>query len=251
MALKAVLSTKAEVDLLPEAVRGFYVEQNGHFVLPVEGMVPETEASGYKMKLAEFRDNNIRLMKDQEATAAKLKALEGIDPEEYKTLKAEQKKLAEKGVPNAEGLGLLIQNAIGAETKPLKDMLALIEADRAKLKKDLEAGTLRDAITAVGTKKGIKAKALPYVLNKARELFAVNDGKVIAQTGVFSSAHPADPLTPDEWLDALAKTDDFLFEESKGTGASGSGPGGMPKFDGPFRTADGTVLKTDGITILP
>jgi hypothetical protein len=250
--LQATLTSQAEVDALPEAVRALYVPKDGRFALDVIGVVPESDANATRLKLAEFRDNNIRLLKEQDEAKARFAKFDGIDPEEFKALKAEKDKLAKRGVKTDEDLGAIIQKAIADATKPLGEKLALIEADREKLKRDLDATALREAIAAVGTKKGVKTKALSYVVDKARELFRVVDGKVLAADGVFSPVHPTDPLTPDEWLDALAKTDDFLFEPNTGGGAAGSSSvnGPLPRHTGPFKTSGGGEVKTDGITVL-
>ncbi|MDP2860197.1 MAG: hypothetical protein Q8N98_00620, partial [bacterium] len=172
-------------------------------------------------------------------------------PEEYRTLKAEADKLKARGIKGADDLSAIISKAIADATKPISDKLALIEEDRTKLKHEVETATLRDGIARAAKPKGVKYKAIPYVQDKARELFRVVDGKVVAREGVFSQARPTEGLTPDEWFDALAKTDDFLFEPSSGGGAGGSGAGGpAQKHTGPFRTSDGTEVKMDGITVL-
>lgn len=225
MAIKAILSSAAELAAQPEAVRGLYEEINGRWVLPVEGVVPASELESTRTKLAEFRDNNRKLFAELEDLKPKIARFDGIDPDEHRALKAEKDKLVKRGVKDADDLGVLIQQSIEKATKPLAEKMALIEEDRSKLKRDLDAAKLRDAIAEVGAKKGIKPKALSYVLDKARDLFHVADGKIAARDGVFSQARPTDPLTPDEWMDALVKTDDFLFEPSSGGGAK-PGPGG-------------------------
>lgn len=227
MSLKPVLSTKDEVEALPEAVRSLYEEVNGKWVLPVEGVVPESELEKLKLKLTEFRDNNVRLLKEADALhKQQLAKFEGVDPDKYKELLAQQEKLNKKGIKDPDEISTVVQTAVLAATKPLADKLSLMEEDRARMKADLDANALREAIATIAAKKGVKQKALPYVLDKAKSLFKAVDGKVVAQPNVFSDAHPTDPLTTDEWLDALAKSDDFLFEPSQGGGAGGGPAGG-------------------------
>lgn len=252
MALKAILPTRSELDALPEAVRGLYVEQDGRFVLPVEGVVPASELAEAKARINEFRQTNKDLMRTLELPPGEsvvdfIKTLraeyKGIDIEEYKALKSEADKLKAKGVKGADDLASIVQKAISDATKPISAKLALIEEERTKLKRDLDDSMLRDAISKAASAKGVKPKALPYVEGKARELFRIVEGKV--------KPIGDDDLTPDAWMDALAKSDEFLFEPSTGGGANGSAQAGsQAKHAGPFKLSGGAELKTDGITVL-
>ena len=262
MPLKAIITTPEDLAAQPEAVRGLYQQIDGRWVLPVEGVVPAADLEATRQKLAEFRDNNTRVLKALEMPDGETRTVSeyirdlrattrDLDIDEYKALKAEATKLKSKGFKDADGLGTFLQQSIEKATKPLSDKLALIEEDRAKLKRDLESAKLRDAIAAIGTAKGVKPKALPYVLDKAKDLFRIVDDKVSAVDGVCSLLRPDAPLTTDEWLDTLSKTDDFLFEPNTGGGAKPGAAGGkVSPYLGPFRTSAGTEIKTDGIAIL-
>ena len=92
MALKAVVENQSEI---PEGVESFYEEQDGKFVLKVEGL---TE----KSKLDEFRNSNIELKKQVDEVQETLEKFKGIDPsiarEALEVKKQmENKELMEKG----------------------------------------------------------------------------------------------------------------------------------------------------------
>jgi hypothetical protein len=225
MPLKPVLGSKADIESLPEPIRALYREKDGAYVLDVEDVVPAKEVEAHRAKIAEFRDNNIKLMKELEELKSRLAKLDGVDPEEFKRLKAEKEKLVKKGVKDVDELGQFVQQSIAEATKPLVDKLTAIEQERERLKRNLEISTLKDTISSIAVKKGVKQKAIPYVIDRATQMFRVvenGDGppKVTAKDGLYSRAKPAEPLTPEEWLDELAKSDDFLFEPSAGAGAS-------------------------------
>lgn len=232
MALKATLATKADLDALPEATRSLYAEKDGKFVLDVEGgLANPTELHELKTKVAEFRDNNLVLTKkvtDLEPLVTKFK---DVDPDEYKTLKAEHEKLKGKGVKGADDLQAAIDAAVTAATKPITEKLAAEEQARLKAQREADQARFRELVSADATKAGVTPKSLRHVIREAEEKFELKDGALTPKTGV---KHPTDPLktlTTSDWLQDLAKSDDNLFEPSTGGGANGNkggGGGGRP-----------------------
>jgi hypothetical protein len=227
MALKPTLATKAEVDALPEAVRGLYTEKDGKFRLDVEGdFVPATEAQELKTKLAEFRDNNRTMHGELESLRPLAKKFEGVDPDEYKTLKSEVETLKKRGIAKPEDVQALIDTAIAKATKPLADELTNERKNREAAQKAADDATFRELITAQANTAGVSPTALRHVLREAELVFELKDKALTPKAGV---KHPTDPLkdmTPNDWLLQLAKTDDYLFKENKGGGAPGAGGGG-------------------------
>ncbi len=255
----AVLPTFPTLAEVPEALRQYYVERDGHAV--PDGLVPA-------QKHAEFRENNVRLLKALGAEtveaalqraglftgfdADRLAALKEIDPAEYKALKAKAEKLDKKGVKEPEDLDAL-EARIEARLKtsvvaPLQTQLAdLVKAGQAKDQRLADAA-LRSAIGDRFTKAGGKASAAGFIVEQAKQAFKVVDDKVVAADGRFGA--DGEPLTIDAWVANATKEYDFAFEPSKGGGAPPAGAGGAPAYKGPLRTKDGTELKTDGITVL-
>ena len=83
MALKAVLQGQEEYDALPDKVRDHYIENDGNFFLSVDGQTKrETELGS---KVAEFRDNNVQLLKDKVSLSGQLGDIQSrfsnVDPD--------------------------------------------------------------------------------------------------------------------------------------------------------------------------
>lgn len=225
MALKAVLSTKADLDALPEPTRTLYTEKEGKFVLDVEGMAPASEILDLKTKVAEFRDARTAALKERDDLKALTARFDGVDPDEYKTLKADKDKLTKRGVKDADALDEAITKAVAAATKPLADKLAAEEQARITAQQAANRARFRELVTADATKAGVKPQSVRHVLREAEEVFELKEDGLVPRPGV---KHPSDPLktlTTPEWLQGLAKSDDYLFEPSTGGGANGNGGG--------------------------
>lgn len=232
MALKAILASKAEYDALPEATRKEYVEKDGKYTLDVEGGIATTaDVLELKTKLAEFRDNNRVMHSELETLRPMAKKFEGVDPDEYRTLKEEVAALKTKGVSKPDDVQRLIRETLEREITPLKTALAAEKEERAKAQKAADEGKFREMVTAEATKANVSPTAIRHVLREAESVFELKDGadgqKVLSpRTGV---KHPTDPLkdlTTTDWLQNLAKTDEYLFAQSTGGGAPGAGANG-------------------------
>jgi hypothetical protein len=223
MALKYVVTKKEELDQLAEPVRQLYIEKDGRWTLAVDGVVLEADLNDVKTKLGEFRDNNRTMHNELE----KLRPLEAkfkdVDPEEYKRLKTEAKKLEDKGIKSTDDL----QAAIAAALKPVTERLDASEKARVAAQQAVDRSTFEKLIAADATKAGVKPQSLRHVLREADDVFVLKDGKVIPKDGVKHPTDPSKDMTTDAWLLNLATTDDYLFGESSGGGANNSTrPGG-------------------------
>ena len=233
MALKALLTTKAEYDALAEPVRALYAEKDGKWTLAVEGMVTAQELTDVKTRLAEFRDNN-KTMFDElgelRPLKTKLKDVKDLDAflAEHTELKTKLAALKDKGVDKPDDLQTQIQAALA----PVMQRLETAEKER---KTAQEAATkaqndslFRETVTADAQKAGVRPNGLRHVLRVAEVKFEVRDGKEVPKAGV---KHPTDPLkdfTTSDFLADLATTDNYLFAESTGGGANNNGSGGPP-----------------------
>jgi len=225
MALKATLQ-KTEIDALAEPLRALYVEKDGKYVLDAEGLVPAADVHALKTQVAEFRDKNIEVIKERDALKTTVAKFDGVDPEEFRTLKAEQEKLKGKGVKGADDLQAVIDAAIAKANKPLVDKLAAEEQARLKAQQAADSARFRELVSADATKAGVTAKSLRHVLREAEEKFELKDGALVPRVGVKHPTEPLKELTPTDWLQDLAKSDDNLFAPSTGGGANGSGGNG-------------------------
>lgn len=232
MALKLNLSSRSDVDALPEAVRPLYVEKDGKFILDLEGeFVPKTELNDVKTKLSEFRTNNISLSQTLNDLNEKIKTFEGIDPEEARRLKAEKAELVKKSGGKSDGnMEELIRETVNAALKPTQDALQAEKTAREAAQRIANQSQMREKITATATKAGVRPSSLRHVLREAEDAFELKDGEVVARSGKLDPDDPLKPLTPDAWISGLRKSDDYLFEPSVGTGSENSGrPGAQGK----------------------
>lgn len=217
MALKAKLS-KDEHAKLDEALKALYVEKAGAFMLQVDGMVSQEDYDATESKLAEFRDTNVRLMKDA-------KKFEGVDPEEYRTLKATNEKLTKQGVKSADDIQTLVATEVAKALKGTDDRIKAIETERDQARTQLSEKSLEDALWDVGSK-SIKESARRDFLGRAKEVFKFEDGKIVARNGetqIFSKkrGNTTAPLSIEEFVtdpEWLMKDADHLYKSSNGSG---------------------------------
>jgi len=243
MPMKAVLS-QADYDATPEALRANYVSGSAAdtFVIAIEGQHPDLVAAN--MKVTEFRDNNIRLMRENEALAKTKTELDA----ELATLKATPKPDAPTpgatpgpppspppgpppaptpAVDTASHVEELIQRAVEAATKPLAERIAAKDQAEAALTARLAAAEFEKLVSDVALAHGVRPGAVEDVWDRALKAgFRWKDGTVVAMDGDtlrYSAVRPAEPLSLGEWMTGLAKQADHLFKASVGSGAAPSG----------------------------
>jgi hypothetical protein len=226
MALKGIV-TKAEHEGLDIATKAFYKPSadGTNFVIDVDGgYVPPAEVNDLKTKLGEFRDYNRAMHGELEQLRPLKTKYEGIDPEEVKRLKALEADMKAKGV-QPDKVDEAIKTAVAAATKPLAD--ALESEQKARKEADARARKARfdQLVEEKATAARVKANARKHVLREAEQSFELNaEGTaLVPRQGVKHPTEPHKDLTPDDWMGHLAKTEDFLFEQSSGGGATGGG----------------------------
>lgn len=216
--------TKDEHGKLDAALQALYVEKGGAFLLDVEGLVSQEDFDASEAKLAEFRDNNVKLLKEA-------KRFEGVDPDEYHTLKDTVTKLEKQGVKKSDDIAAVVAEAVAKATDPLNTRLKSIETERDAALKAVADKTLDDTLWAAGVAAGIADSAKVDFLGRARAVFAFDGAKVVAKkddTPLYSKRrnNTTSPLTPEEWAsdpEWLLKEAGHLYKKSSGTGAQGGG----------------------------
>jgi hypothetical protein len=184
-------------------------------VLDVEGAASADEINALTAKVNEFRENNVRLMKDAER-------FKDIDPARYQQLVAQADELGKKGVKGSADIEAAIKTAVDAAIAPLKTELETSSKARQAAQEKADAATMRTQIGDKALKLGLKPGAMDYILLQAGQKFAVVDGAVKAKDNVFSAKNPGNALDVDEWLGSAVKEHDFAFESSRGGGAQGN-----------------------------
>lgn len=246
--MKAVYQSQDEI---PEALRGEYEEKGGSFVLKVDGELPTytelkasaaaavTARTAAEAKVATFRDNNVKILKELgadsfEDAAEKLKALRTVDPAEYARLKARTAELEGQGIRSSEDVQRLFlektRTQVEAAVKPLQDKLDDITRREKQAQAALARTTLENALRDAATKAGVEERAVPDFLNRGLNVFAIKDGQVVALKNgepVFSRRKAGETLSAEEWAQDLATDAPHLFRPNKGGGATGGG--GAPR----------------------
>lgn len=222
--MKAILES---LDGLPEAVKSEYEQRaDGKFVLKLEGTHPTLEEAN--RKVAEFRDNNIALVKDKAMLEGRLKGFDGVDPMEYATLKTRVADFEKKGgVKDPADIETRIRTAVEAAVKPINEKLTAAEQAREESNRRLAFRDLETALTEAGLKVGVDEKALPDFINRGLEIFDLDGTAKDGDTPLFSKDKPSEPLSMLEWATGLASEAPHLFKKSGGGGAGGgAGAGG-------------------------
>ena len=228
MALKAVLQGQEEYEKLPEDVRNHYTESNGVFSLSVDGTTARENELG--AKVAEFRDNNVQLMKDKTSLSGQVEELaskyQSIDPEIYKRLISEQAKLDKKEakvVTNAD-LSSQIQEAVSNAVRPMQEQLSEAQERESQAKKNLDRESFKNIVHKAALDAGVRNEAIDDVLGRAIQAgFGLHGGTalIVGEDGVarFSTDRPDQPFSIGEWLTGLQRDGgSHLFKPSVSTG---------------------------------
>lgn len=230
--LKTTL-TKPEVDALPEALRGFYIEKNGMFVLDADF----EDVGGLKSALEKERTNRSTLektlsdLKKQLGDADPAKAREALK----KLQDLEDQKLISEGK---------LEEILKSRTERIvADYDGKIRERDEKLtaaEKRLEELVIDNELRKVAAAKKVRDTAVDDFVERGRKVYRLKDGKAVPMKGdeIVFGKKPNEPMGMDEWADSLTPTAPHLFEGSSGGGANNGAGGGGPK--GPFTisTAD-------------
>lgn len=222
MALKLYIKSLEEV---PEAFRSAYKEKkdgSGNadgFVLDVEGGVVE------KSKLDEFREKNIEL---QQKLADASGADKNLVAEKDKKIKELEEEVARRIAPEDK------DKDFEEQIKPLKasweEKETKFNTDIAELNSQIERLKVDDKLKDIAIKNGVREDAITDALARAKNVFKLEEGKVVAKTDadkIWIDTDTAEPLTMEGWIKkVLAKDASFLFKGSNGGGADGNDEAG-------------------------
>ena len=236
------------LDDIAEWLRGEYEEANGRFVLKLEGIDSHPSVVGLKT-------NHDRLRKEVADTKAKLRKLDGLDPEKYQQMTSQIEELQEQleTLKSAQGNGgggrgaeedieRRVQRAIekirkehANEVQALSTKLSTVETERKALSVWQKEQTVTRAVEAAIIKAGVRPDAIPFAVDRGLKVFKLSDeNKIVAEDedGVTRTGKDGvKPLTPLEWATAdLFQEAPFLFPSSGGGGAGGGA--GNKRFGG-------------------
>lgn len=196
--------------------------------------VLECEGAVALPRFKEFRDNNVRLQ-------AEIKELreqyEGIDdPERARELLVILKDVKDTSeaakILKAGGIEPIIEQRTKAMKAEHQRTLDKLTGERDSYLSRLNDLEISQAAVTEAQKLGLKSAAVLDVTMRAKQVFRIHEGKVVAfeadgKTVIFGKAG-TDPLSIAEWVNGLAASAPHLFEPNSGGGASGGGTGGSP-----------------------
>ena len=217
MALKFKYGKREEI---PAEQAALYVEREGAFYLDAEGATDKAKAD-------EMRNHNVELRKQIEALNTRF---DGIDPEEFKRLADEKRKLEESQQLKAGELDKVVENRIKGIKTEFDKQLGALTNERDTLTSRLTAIQIDQGVISAATKRGLRPTALPDITARARIVFKLVSGvprafEADGQT-VRYGRDGVTPMTLEEWVDAQVADAPHLFESNAGGGAAGNGAGG-------------------------
>ena len=198
-------------------------------------------------KLEEFRNKNIDLSKQLEAvtpTLARVKDIAGEDFNEFENELKELRTIAQRVKDGELKTDDQIENAVQDRLKVLRDgfeennkalnrQLGEKANEVQTLKQRLDRTRIDKDVTAavIVPESGVRAEALPDVLERAYRLFKVEEDGLVPKKGesVIYGADGASPMTVSEWLVKLRDEAPHYF---KGNGGGGAGGGKEEKLGG-------------------
>lgn len=201
------------LDNIPETLQEHYVEDNdGGYVLNVAGVAP-------KKKLDEFRDNNKKLQKQ-------LDDLEFVNVDEYKNLKAAAEKDSTKGLVQEHDVDELVNSRVTEMRSLHEQELAKIIEQHSNTQRHLSEVLIDNAIATTANKHRIKDNAIDDVLARAKNVFRIESGEVIAYNTDGEKAYNknGEALSITDFISGLEKSASHLFQESTGAGTLGNKP---------------------------
>jgi len=214
MKLKFKLDTLEGLDA---AIAGLYEQgADGAYYLSVDGAVD-------KSKLDEFRNNNVKLLKD-------LEKFKDVDPAKYQELLDLSKKQQEKKLIDAGELDKVVEQRVGEMKSTYENQLKTLTEQNSVAQRQLESLLIDNAVRDAALKSGVQATAVDDVLLRAKATFKIKDGSAVpvdAQGNVVYGKDGTSPMSVVDWTSGLKKQAPHLFQGSQGGGAQGSGKGNV------------------------
>ena len=196
-------------------------------MLSVEGTSKRENELG--AKVAEFRENNVQLLKDKISLSSQVDDLQSkfsnVDPQIYKKLISDQAKLEKKDakvVTNSD-LSIQIQEAVKNAVQPIQAQLNESQERETLAKASLQKSTFNSIVNKASIEAGVRTEAVDDVLGRATTAgFTLHEGEARMLTDglvKFSTDRPDQPYTVSEWLVGLQRDGgSHLFKPSLSTG---------------------------------
>jgi hypothetical protein len=163
MALKFKLKSKDEI---PAGLETHYVERDGVWILDADGAAD-------KSKLDEFRSTNVALLKERDDLK---KRFEGIDPDEFRRLADEKRRLEEAQQVKAGEVDKVLETRLKTARADWEKQFNTVTTERDALNARLTSIQIDQAVVSEATKRGLRPTAIPDITSRARSTFRLVNG---------------------------------------------------------------------------
>lgn len=226
MGFKLIITEADYNAVTDEGVKKHYIKQDdGSYRLDVDGVVPSE-------KLAEFRENNIKLTNENAELKKTQEAYKDIDPKKYGEYKqAFDKQLSQDDIDKI--VNERVAPIVAEKDKSLSELQVKLDGANTQIKN----GTILNEIRQYANQFGARPSALVDIEQRALGQFDLINGNVAVIDKDGKIAYGADgvsPKGPKEWMSDLQKSADHLFDKNSGGGAGG---GAAPNQDRSKMTA--------------
>lgn len=207
----------ASLEGLEPHVAALYDEgADGQFYLSVDGAVD-------KSKIDEFRNNNVKLLKD-------LEKFKDVDIEKYQELLTLAKKQEEKKLIDAGEIDKVVEQRVAEMKSTYETQLSTLSEKNMVAQRQLESLLIDNAVRDAAIKSGVQPTAVDDVLLRAKVSFQIKDGSAVpvdSQGNIVYGKDGSTPMSVTDWTAGLKKQAPHLFLGSQGGGAGGSSRQGL------------------------
>ncbi len=181
--------------------------------------ISQEDYESIKGKLDQFRTNNVKLMKDNEALASKYA---DVDMDQYSELLTKHNEQKDKKLIDAGQIDELFDE----KTKRLREdhnkYTKSLQSENDVYKRQLEGLMIDASVRDNAIKNGVASTAIDDVLLRAKAIFKLKDGQAIpydSDGNVKFSNGSSNPMTVEEWVKGLNEVAPHLFSPSSGSGS--------------------------------
>lgn len=179
----------------------------------------QAKADENKVKLDEFRANNVKLMKDMDTLSAKF---EGIDLDGYNDMLKQQQALKDKKLLDAGKIDELLEERTKAMREQHNKELEKIQGTNKTLNTQLETLVIDNAVRDSASKAGVVDTGIDDVLLRSQAVFSLKEGKAVPHDrdgNVIYGEGTSEPMSVNEWVKGQMEVAPHLFKSSQGGGS--------------------------------
>lgn len=231
MSLNAVYE---DAGAIPESVKEFYAEQDGKYVLQVEGMTPNESIQGLTSALEKERNARKELEKN-------LKSYGDVDVQKYqeyvKRVPELEKALEARNADQKDIINAAVEERLGPLAREKDQQISSLRAElenvlkaKQQAERNLHDRVFDEELDRLARANGVRDEAIRDVRFRARDFgWKLDESMKLAATGrdgseIYSRLNPSQRISIDEWFkDILPREAPHFLKDSGGSGAGNGG----------------------------